>query len=260
MKKIKILILIFIGISLSSFLTMYKQGKNNYEIPPTKENDYPTYETYNYLPEEVYNQIEVKDDYCLSTICLASKPDLSVIEKEADVIAVVSIISLDGGDMNLAFAIGATYGRLIINNVLKGKLNNGDIVEYIKAGGIFTEYEWNQAQPSTSKEKRKQAQEQAGIYEDELQKSKNTYYPFHYPYDPLAEEGKVYLAYLKYNENLNKYEIIGSYLGFRELKIEKSNTVSSKPLILEEYQIKINETNEYEDFSKYFLIARGHIS
>ena len=73
----------------------------------------------------------------------------------------------------------------------------------------------------------------------------------HYPNDPTIEEGKVYLAYLKYHEEYDSYEIIGLGKGFRELKINKVNTITNKPISIDNMTIKNNYSGEYESLSEY---------
>ena len=73
----------------------------------------------------------------------------------------------------------------------------------------------------------------------------------HYLNDPIIEEGKVYLAYLKYHEKYDSYEIIGLGNGFRELNINKAKTITNEQISLNNMTIKNNNTGEFESLTNY---------
>ena len=77
------------------------------------------------------------------------------------------------------------------------------------------------------------------------------YVNVHFENDPIIEEGKVYLAYLKYQEKYDSYEILGLGNGFRELNINKAKTVTNEPILLNKFKIKNNNTGEFESLTDY---------
>ena len=193
---------------------LFKLGYNI--IPNLKSNDtesdYIQYDTYTYLSESVKKEATTS----IPSVEFEKAYTPEYMLELSDTIALVSIISVDSADTKIDPAVGSTYGKLVVNNVLSGSLKQGDVIEYIKSGGIMTLEEWEKNQ-----------------------------------IDGSIEEGKVYLCYLKYSENLDKYEILGLGNGFRELNIPKESVVSAKTYSITDYKILNNETGEYESLNNY---------
>ena len=112
-----------------------------------------------------------------------------------------------------------------------GNLNAGEVVEFARLGGY------------TQRDKFRNYYK--GTYESE--------YLNIVPEDSITiEEGRTYLAYLKYNELLGKYEIIGIKWGLRELDIPKENEyVSVIDIDFESVGLLDNDTNSYVSLKKY---------
>lgn len=229
-------------------------GNNNSLLSSDKEENKPYidknnieevfYETHNYLSDE----IRFSAEQSIPSASFVNDNTPSNMLNKSDAVAIISIISVDGINNTINPAVGASYGKLVINNVLYGILNSGDTLEYIKSGAIMSLAEWEEAQPEDARIKRQEMRKEEGIDESYLT---TTYKKFHYANDPIVEEGKTYLAYLKFNESVGKYEIIGRENGLRELNIEKQTKVSSKSYNIQEYTIKNNITEEYESLNNY---------
>ena len=178
-----------------------------------------------------------------SQAILSYEPTPEYAMKKADHVAIVSIISIDGSDIKYDSQFGATYGKMLINNVISGTIEQNTVVDYIKSGAVMTLADWEKGQPQEANDKR-------ALYSNGVDNSK-VYYSFHLENNPIVEAGKTYLAYLKYNENLDKYEIVGFQSGFRELNINKQDSISYKNYNYSNYSIKNNETGEFESLSEY---------
>lgn len=232
-----ILVLCLIGVGI---IINYSKSSNKLKNTP----DEVFYETRSYLTDE----IKSKAEQTIPSASFASDNSPSAILNNSDAVAIVSVISVDGVNNKISPAVGSSYGELVINNVLVGDLNVGEKVEYIKSGAIMTLAEWEEAQPEDARRKREEIRKESGVDDSYLT---DTYRQFHYANDLIVEEGKTYLAYLKFNKSVGKYEIIGRENGLRELNIDKQEKVSSKSYELENYTIKNNVTKEYESLNEY---------
>lgn len=66
------------------------------------------------------------------------------------------------------------------------------------------------------------------------------------------EIGKTYLAYMRYHDDLNSYEILGFENGLREINLPiQSRSVKKETLLLDDLKLKNNHTNAYESLSEY---------
>ena len=135
----------------------------------------------------------------------------------------------------------------MINNVLKGELENGQVINYTKPGGIMKMSDWEETQPEAANMKRKYLREKSGLDND----TENMYINLLISGDIEIEAGKSYLAYLKKNQN-SQYEIIGLGNGLRELNVNQVSTVTANQLNnTSDLKIKNNETGEYESLQTY---------
>lgn len=175
------------------------------------------------------------------------KVTLNELVNSAENIAIVRIISLDSSSAEYDHVVGKTYGRLIINTAIKGNLKEGTVVDYAALGGYLKITEWEQYQPEAANAKRKLLRGQNGIKVDD-----NSY--IHLQFDDCidVEAGKTYLAYLNYNKNMQKYEIIGFGDGFMELSIDsEQENISTININTNEVKILNNYTKEYENLDEY---------
>lgn len=213
--------------------------------------------------QELYNIYTFVSDYIKSnaeevkvSAELNEEVTLSSLVKSTENIAIVRIISLDSSSAEFDQVVGKTYGKLIVNTVIKGNLQEGDVVEYAALGGYLTIAEWEQYQPSTANEKRDYLRKQNGTEVD-----KNTTYMHLQIGNNLdVEEGKTYLAYLNYNEDMEKYEIVGFEDGLMEINVNKEeSTVSTIDIDGQELKIKNNDSGEYESLDEYINEIKENI-
>lgn len=236
-----VLIVLVIGVISTSVNKSKNDLKNDKEL--TKDvRDLKTFKTSNYLSKDLREKAQ---DDSLSASYVYEDTTPPTLKNEADIVAIVSVISVDGTDIEFEPSVGSTYGKLVINNVFKGEKNEGDVIDYIKIGSVMSLEEWEKGQPTAAREKREAMRKASGI------DASTIFYSLHYEYDPIVEDGKTYLAYLKYNENVNKYEVIGRENGFRELNINRKDEVSSVSYKAQEYKIKNNETEKFESLDEY---------
>ena len=156
----------------------------------------------------VTQQMKDESPVCATELCLVEEFTPEKLERDADSIAIVSIISLDGSDPEGSI-VGTTNGKLLVNNVLAGNLKEGQVINYSKPGGMMKMSEWEKSQPEAATQKRKYLREKYGVNID----LDNTYINVLVGGDIEIEAGKTYLAYLK--ENSSGYEIIGLGVGLR---------------------------------------------
>ena len=207
----------------------------------TNSTEYLTYEIYNYLSSDI---IDSAKDITPNALLVHEYTPEYMLEK-SDAVAIISIASVDDANTDLDIVVGNTYGTFIVNNVIYGNISNNKLLKYIKSGGIMTLEEYEKNQPESVKEKDKKLQEESGLDASQI------YVNMHYLNDPIIEEGKVYLAYLKYHEKYDSYEIIGLGNGFRELNINKAKTITNEQISLNNMTIKNNNTGEFESLTNY---------
>ncbi len=158
----------------------------------------------------------------------------------SDAIVIGRVDSVDSADMKYNQVVGYTYGTMTIQNVLYGNMQVGDNIEYAKPGGIIQYTTWSKAQPVEDQEKRayllSKHEESIPEYVDILLEN-----------DIHIEAGKSYLMYVKYSEDLKKYEIVGLGNGLREIV----GTTKSSMRNIDGLKIKDNNTQTNESLSAY---------
>lgn len=239
MNKKKILIMPIFIIFIVGIIIIIKQYN---KIEKNPKEHLKTYQTSSYLIPETLENINIG---ATGMVDLIHEYTPEYMLEISDAVTIASIISLDGADTKYNQSIGYTYGKLVINNTIYGNIIQGEVINYMKPGGIMSLDEYDRYQIDKMREKHQTLREDAGIDGSKI------YQYFHYQNDPRIEEGKTYLCYLKYIEKLGKYEIIGLGNGFREVNIPKSNIVSDKKLDLSLYKILNNNTGKYESLEDY---------
>jgi len=168
--------------------------------------------------------------------------------KKSENIVIVRIISLDSSSAEYDQVVGNTFGKLIINNVIKGELKEGQVVDYAATGGYLTINEWEKYQSDTANEKRDYIRKQNGIVVDK----ETSYIHLQFENNIDVEEGKTYLAYINFNDKMDKYEIVGFERGLMEISIEQEeNTISAIDMKLNELKLKDNNSGKYELLNDY---------
>ena len=171
-------------------------------------------------------------------------------------IAIVRVISLDSSSAQYDHVVGNTYGKLMVNTVIKGTTKEEEVIEYAALGGYLTIADWEQYQPSAANEKRDFLRQQSGT----VSNKNEAYIHLQFENNIDIEEGKTYIAYLNYNSEMGKYEIVGFADGLMELSIEKENkNISMLDVDTKQVKIKNNHTGEYENLESYIEKVKSYI-
>lgn len=236
-----VLVLLIGTTTINKFKSNDTTNTNNKDEKEIIDSEFKTYQTKSYLTEDIIKNTERGTSMAL----LMSEYTPENMLEESNAVVIASIISLDYADTQAEPAVGSTYGTLVVNNVLYGDVKQGDVLKYLKSGGIMTMEEYDKNQPAAAVEKRRELMAEAGIDPAEI------YINLHFEDDPDIEEGKVYLCYLNYVESLDRYEILGLEKGLRELNIPKASKVSDKTYNPTDYKILNNTTGKYESLNDY---------
>lgn len=229
------------GTIMIGYESNYKKDLLKEEGQTVSEEKKSAYQVYSYISNEMKDKAEGSFIHAEFEHEYTPNYMLSI----SDAVVLASVISIDSADTKYDMAVGNTYGKMVINNSLYGDLQEGTVIDYMKSGGIMTLEEYEKNQIPEAREKREALRKQAGIDASQV------YMNLHFLNDPNIEEGKVYLCYLAYLDDIGKYEIIGLGNGFREVNIPQANTVSAQSITTNEYQIKNNDTGNFESLTDY---------
>lgn len=205
--------------------------------------DYDLNKTYG-VSSYITDEMLANTSSCNVDLCLNEEYNPENIGEEADNIVIASVISLDGATPYEGL-FGITTGKLLINQTLRGNLEPGQVVEYMKNGGVMKMSEWEKTQPQSANEKRRYLREKAGKNVD----LNNTYIDITISDDIKIEEGYTYLIYLKQNDD--KYEIIGLDVGLRKVDVNYSSRISAQSLQVDTLNVMNNKTGEFESLQNY---------
>lgn len=235
MKRKTMLIFLFVALGLSAFVVLGVSNLNDNKIDTTKE-----YEVTSYITQDVIDNMQD----CSVDLCLEEGYTPENLKEQADDIVIGSVISLDEGDPEVGL-FGVTTGKLLINETLRGDLQKGQVIEYMKNGGVMNMAEWEDTQPINANLKRAYLRNQAGVDID----LENTYINILISDDIEIEEGYTYLIYLK--ENNGKYEIIGLDIGLRKINVNYASKLRAQNYDMSTLQVMNNETGEFESLQEY---------
>lgn len=231
---------IFIGASAFFGKNIINSYTNKVNVVASSNNEYNLSD---YITDEVKNNSQTSTHF----LCLTEEFTPQKMYELATDIAIVKVISKDYMDPE-ASMLGMTFGKMLVNTVISGNLNVGQVVTYEKPGGYVDLETWEKAQPNASTEKRRYLREKAGLSTD----LSNEYINILIDSDVEIETGKTYLAYLTYDQSCNAYEIIGLENGLRELNIEQAEkSVSITNINANELKLKNNTTGEWEILNSY---------
>lgn len=235
MKRKTMLIFLFVALGLSAFVVLGVSNLNDNKIDTTKE-----YEVTSYITQDVIDNMQD----CSVDLCLEEGYTPENLKEQADDIVIGSVISLDEGDPEVGL-FGVTTGKLLINETLRGDLQKGQVIEYMKNGGVMNMAEWEDTQPVNANLKRAYLRNQAGEDID----LENTYINILISDDIEIEEGYTYLIYLK--ENNGKYEIIGLDIGLRKINVNYASKLRAQNYDMSTLQVMNNKTGEFESLQEY---------
>lgn len=243
-KKIVVVVASVIVLLYFTVLVGYKLKNDNLygEVKENSNIKEQTYEITSYITDEIKNSTYD----CVTQLCLVEEFTPNKLGEDADCIALATVISLDGADPEGSL-IGMTDGKMLINTVLKGELEQGQVIEYTKPGGIMKLSDWEETQPDAANLKREYLRSENNTSID----LDNTYINVLISGDIEIESGKSYLVYLKENSD-EQYEVIGLGNGLRELNIQQNKSrVAVQNLDISSLEIKNNETGEFESLQEY---------
>ncbi len=235
-------------IVITSIIPKVKQNSSSSipDIDGKNENgDNKEYKIYSYITDKMKS--DAKESKPVAMFRHEYTPEYML--ELSDMVALVTIITIDGASTEYNNMFGMTYGSLLIEDIIAGDNIDKDVIEYIKPGGILTMSNWEKTQPQAANDKRNHLREQSGT---EIDKD-NTYINIKLGNDIELEIGKTYLAYLNYNETFDKYEMVGLGNGLREVNIEQQiNSVKKRNIKNNsDLNIKNNTTGEWESLNKY---------
>lgn len=242
-------VILLLGISVTLIISIVIVTMFAYKSNPNKLLGKGTVEGYE-VSSFVTDEIKDESESALMSALLSDELTPDNLKEEAENIAIVRVISLDYSSTEFDTIVGNTFGSMLINTVLKGNLQEGNVVSYASKGGYLTISEWEKNQPAAANEKRDylRAQNNKAIDKD------STYIHLQFNKCVDAEAGQTYLAYFNYNEEMGKYEIIGFQNGFMKLDIPQENSrISTLNIKNDEIRVLNNNTNEYENFKNYII-------
>lgn len=158
--------------------------------------------------------------------------DTSELEGRSELIIIGTIERIDGAinysEKLQEYVMTSTIGRIRVNEIIKTDDNiiAGGEIDFIRNGGTISVAEYEKS--LTPRQVIRQGLDQMTQEEKE-----NRYVKVAYMDDVEIEVGKEYLMYLKYDENMDRYRIIGMQYGL--LEYNEST-----------HQIKNNETKKWE--------------
>ncbi len=196
------------------------------------------YNVKSYITEDIRKNC--KDLY--ADLCLAYEYTPEVVTSYADNIVLATVISIDSMNPDEGL-FGTTNGKILIQQNLKGNLQEGQVVQYLKNGGVMKMEDWEKNQPQASIDKRNYLRQQSNA------KESDGYINICLSDDIEIHEGYTYLINLKKLDD--RYEIVGLGQGLREVNINYTSRVSCNVLDTNTLKIKNNKTNEFESLQLY---------
>ena len=234
--KIAACLIVILVFSVGAILTSINISQNNKVVKDDVSQLANGKQIYTYVTDEMKKDSKYIDEN-RSTVQIAKAYTPEDLLELCDCVALITVESIEGASREYSSST-MTYGKVIVNNVILGDIKLGDEIEYLKPGGYITVAEYDKYEDGAEI-----TEEQTG---EETQ-----YYNALLNGDIEIEVGKTYLAYLRYDNNEDKYEIIGLGNGLREINIPKENVVTSKEYDLDELKILNNTTNEWESLKEY---------
>ncbi len=157
----------------------------------------------------------------------------SELEERSELIIIGTIQSIDGAinynEKLQEYIMTSTIGKVQVNEIVKANsdISVNDTIDFIRNGGTISvaEYEKSLAPRQVMRQ---------GLNNMTQEEKENSYVKVAYMDDVEIEEGKEYLMYLRYDENIDRYRIIGMQYGLLEYN-ESTN------------KVKNNETQSWEN-------------
>ena len=187
----------------------------------------------NNIEKDNINEEDIFDvEYSMLLSSTVDIKDINVLKEMAEDIVIAKVSKIDGGinysEVLKMYTSVNTIGEIEIVRSIKGDLKEGQIMPFIRLGGIVETSEYVKG----LNEKRKR------LLEEAEQNGEETMLDYKYVKEIKAGdieivEGKTYLMFICYDPYNERYEIFGDQYGLREYD-ENTNSVLN------------NDTNEYE--------------
>ena len=234
--KIAACLIVILVFSVGAILTSINISQNNKVVKDDVSQLANGKQIYTYVTDEMKKDSKYIDEN-RSTVQIAKAYTPEDLLELCDCVALITVESIEGASREYSSST-MTYGKVIVNNVILGDIKLGDEIEYLKPGGYITVAEYDKYEDGAEITEKKIGEE-------------TQYYNTLLNGDIEIEVGKTYLAYLRYDNNEDKYEIIGLGNGLREINIPKENVVTSKEYDIDELKILNNTTKEWESLKEY---------
>ena len=191
-------------------------------------NDSDNYENFNKLNNETVLEkknilFEVVSD--LDTIY--DNSNVSQLEERSDLIIIGKIKEIDGAinynEIKKQYIKTSTVGTIKVKNIIKSNdiVSKNDEIKFVRLGGTITVAEYEK-----SLEPRQIVRQ--GLDKLTTEEKENSYIKVSISGDIEPEKNKMYLMYLKYDEDLNRYAIIGMEYGLKEYKESTKQVKNNK--------------------------------
>ena len=137
------------------------------------------------------------------------------LEARSDLIIIGKIKSIDGAinynEKTNEYMMTSTIGTIKVDEIIKSNdiVSSGDVIKFARLGGVISVADYVK-----TLEARQIARQ--GLNKLTEKEMENSYVKETVNGDIEPEEGKTYLMYMQYDENLNRYFIIGMEFGLKE--------------------------------------------
>lgn len=206
------------------------------------------------IPENI-NSEDIIINMSASACFAYDLSDSKIRNEYSDFIILGKVISLDGGTnynpKANEYTLISTVGKVEVQKVIKGNINNNTVIPFIRSGGIISFSQYEKGLLDSEKEKI------ASLTKDLKEEDKPNKFVKHKFYEDIEiENGKTYLMYLKYNEDYDKYNILFFEHGLNELQIENDNLKTMNMELqnentLDNMMVKNNRTGNFVSISNY---------
>ncbi|MBO5141782.1 MAG: hypothetical protein J6C46_02075 [Clostridia bacterium] len=218
-------------ISFAMILTIVTGGTIAYKLNDFAELESKNnLEKYEIIKEETGNENIME----INSKCLLAKDykKIETLEEEADLIVVAELEEIEGctnyNEKAKEYMMIHTLGTLRINEVIKGNVEENEVIPFINGGGTISYAEYEKGLLPAQKEKN------GNVFKTFSTREKANFQVKQKIGNNIEiEDGKQYLMFLRYDEQFDRYATVGLGYGIREYN-ETTNTY------------KNNNTGEFE--------------
>lgn len=210
-------LLAIVGITYTG-IKYYYNDSNNYEKinKLNNENSETIAENKNILFEVISDLDTIYDN-----------SNVSELEARSDLIIIGKIKEIDGAinynETKKQYIKTSTIGTIKVKNIIKNNdiVSKNDEIKFVRLGGTISVAEYEK-----SLEPRQIVRQ--GLDKLTSKEKENSYIKVSISGDIEPEKNKTYLMYLKYDEDLNRYAIIGMEYGLKEYRESTKQVKNNK--------------------------------